>query len=380
MGFITASKNTLKKTAPIFAILSVYIVAAFAWWTYAHIASREEIYLEEVKNLELLPYKATLDIRDAVEQGMFNDTNDLKKYFYLNYPELYIEFHSLSDPMSNYMITPKNEVHEQITDRYVRKRRMYALEGFVMVSLLFWGIIWIYRSLQNRLNLKKQQSNFLLSITHELKTPLASIKLSIETLLKRPNLEREQTNTMLRNSLSDVTRLRDLVDNLLMAAQLDSHKFNLTFSPSNLSELLIETADKFVLPRNLQHRTLMQVQPNVTANIDPIAMEMVLTNLISNAFKYSPKDAPVSISLKTDQNLIRISVADQGSGISAEDKKNLFDKFYRAEDENIRKTKGTGLGLFIVKNLLNLHGATIQVHDNLPSGVIFEVTLQQHAT
>lgn len=370
----------MKKTAPIFAILSVYIVAAFAWWTYAHITSREEIYKEEIKTLELLPYKATLDIRDAVEQEMFNDTNDLKKYFSLNYPELDIQFQNSGDPLNNYVIFPREDVHDNITDRYTRKTRMYALEGFVMVSLLFWGIIWIYRSLQNRLNLKKQQSNFLLSITHELKTPLASIKLSIETLLKRPNLEKEQTNTMLRNSLSDVTRLRDLVDNLLMAAQLDSHKFNLTFSPTNLSELLIETADKFILPRNFQSRAQMQVQPDVYAYIDPIAMEMVLTNLISNAFKYSPKEAPVSVSLSADQGVIRIAVADQGSGISAEDKKNLFDKFYRAEDENIRKTKGTGLGLFIVKNLLNLHGATIQVHDNLPSGVIFEITLQQHAT
>ena len=370
----------MKKPAIIFAVLSVYIVAAFAWWTYAHIKSSKDIFVEQGKCLELLPYKASLDVRGAVDQEMFRDTVSFRSYFNFNYPELNLEFDHTQDPIFNYAITPKRSAIEAINKLYKRRVWMYGLEGVVMVLLLFWGIIWIYRSLQNRLNLKRQQSNFLLSITHELKTPIASIKLYLETLLKRPNLDKEQAEIMMRNSLSDVTRLRDLVENLLMAAQLDTHQFTLSFASINISTLIHEVADKFVLPRNLQHRLKVQIQPDVYANIDVIAMEMVIINLLSNAFKYSPDDRPVRVTLHKEGNGVIIKVIDEGKGISDEDKKSLFNKFYRAEDENVRKSKGTGLGLFIVKNLLNHHNASITANDNSPSGVIFEIILQNDVT
>lgn len=319
-------------------------------------------------------------MRGAVDQEMFNDTNNLKSYFTFNYPSLDIRFDAEYDPMYNYMIIPKESAIQAIESKYNRKFWMYTLEGLVMMSLLFWGIIWIYRSLQSRLNLKKQQSNFLLSITHELKTPLASIKLYLETLLKRPNLDRAQSETMLKNSVNDVERLRTLVDNLLMAAQLDSHRFNLVFASVNLSDFLKETAEKYMLPRNLKERFVLNIEPDVMASVDVFAMEMIINNLLSNAFKYSPADKPVSIHLNTEGQQIKIRVADEGQGIDPEHKKSLFEKFYRAEDENVRKSKGTGLGLFIVKNLINLHGGSIVVTDNVPSGIIFELTLQkQHA-
>ena len=370
----------MKKPAIIFAVLSVYIVAAFAWWTYAHIKSSKDIYIEQGKYLELLPYKASLDVRGAVDQEMFRDTVSFREYFNFNYPELNLEFDHTQDPLYNYAITPKKSSIDSINKLYTRRVWMYGLEGVVMVLLLFWGIIWIYRSLQNRLNLKRQQSNFLLSITHELKTPLASIKLYLETLLKRPNLDKVQAEIMMRNSLSDVTRLRDLVENLLMAAQLDTHKFTLSFSSIDVSALIQEVADKYVFPRNLQHRLKVQIQPGVYANVDAIALEMVIINLLSNAFKYSPNEKPVTITLQKESSEVKIKVIDEGKGISDEDKKSLFGKFYRAEDENVRKSKGTGLGLFIVKNLLNHHNATIIANDNAPSGVIFEITLQNHDT
>jgi len=345
----------VKKTGFIFLLLSVYIVAAFAWWTYAHIKSSKDLYEKEIRELELLPYKASLDVRGAVDQEMFKDTVYLKEYFYINYPALQIQFDTESDPLYNYMILPTKAAVETIEQRYKKRVWMYGLEGIVMVGLLFWGIIWIYRSLQARLKLKRQQSNFLLSITHELKTPLASIKLYLETLLKRPNLERSQSEEMMKNAITDTTRLRDLVENLLMAAQLDSHHFSLNFSPVNISNLLQDTINKFVMPRNLANRLNLQI------------------------FKYSPADKDVTIQLYKDGPHVVAQFADQGQGIAEADKKQLFNMFYRTEDENVRKTKGTGLGLYIVKNLLNLHQAQIFVNDNKPCGVIFEIRFTSHA-
>ena len=369
----------MKKPAIIFATLSVYIIAAFAWWTYAHIDARKQIYEQELDKLALLPHKSTLDLRACVDQEMFRDTNDIKNYFNINYPQLNIQFAEDQDPMYNYAIMPRQQAVDEIETRYKRKTMMYGLEGVVMVILLFWGIILIYRSQQSKLSLNKQQRNFLLSITHELKTPLASIKLYLETLIKRPNLDREQVETMMQNSLSDVGRLSELVENLLLAAQLDSHKFHLTFQEANLSALVTDTAEKYALPRNMEGRLNLEVEPNLMAKIDTVAFEMIITNLLSNAFKYSPKDKTVAVKLYKASNQIKLCVLDEGEGISEVDKKHLFDKFYRAEDENIRKSKGTGMGLFIVKTLVNLHHAQIVATDNTPNGSMFEITLNSNA-
>jgi signal transduction histidine kinase len=367
----------LNRTNIIFTFLSIYIIAAFAWWTYAHILENEEIYSLEKNQLEIACYKSTLDLNGAISQEMFNDTNGVKQYFYLHYPKLEIIF----DPQTTYdfntfLIRPKNDSYLELEKNLSRKIWMYTSEGVAMVVLLFWGIILIYRSLQNQLRLKRQQSNFLLSITHELKTPLASIKLYIETLKKR-KLDEEQTKTVLQNSLSDIARLHDLVENLLLASQLDNHKYEPVFKETDLGKLINETVDKFALPRELHFHFQKSIEQNICINADENAIIMVVTNLLSNAAKYSPKNATIEINLKQDSDKIILSVSNEGPSISEEDKKNIFTKFYRAGDENVRKTKGTGLGLFIVKNLLNLHHADIFVRDKNPQGAIFDIIFKK---
>jgi len=368
----------LNKTNIIFTFLSIYIIAAFTWWTYAHILENKEIYNLEKNKIEIDCYKATLDVNGAIAQEMFNDSNDVKKYFILNYPKLEIIFDSQTAyDFNNFLIRPKAESYKDLEKNLSRKIWMYTSEGFAMVVLLFWGIILIYRSLQNQLKLKRQQSNFLLSITHELKTPIASIKLYIETLKKR-KLDEDQTKTILQNSLNDLSRLNDLVENLLLASQLDNHKYEPVFKKVNLSELVNETIDKFALPRELQFTFKKEIEEDVYINADENAIFSVITNLLSNAAKYSPKKGVIEINLKNDADKIILSVSNNGPSISEEDKKNIFTKFFRAGDENIRKTKGTGLGLFIVKNLLNLHGAEIFVRDKYPQGAIFDITFKNN--
>ena len=140
---------------------------------------------------------------------MFNDSNDVKKYFSLHYPNLEIIFDSQSEnDFNNFLIRPKVNSYIDLEKSLTRKIYMYTSEGIAMVILIFWGIILIYRSLQNQIKLKKQQSNFLLSITHELKTPIASIKLYLETLKKR-KLDEEQTHDACTQRLdSDCTNAR----------------------------------------------------------------------------------------------------------------------------------------------------------------------------
>ena len=368
----------LNKTRVVFGVVTVYIVAAFGWWTYAHIRASTILYSSQRNHLELLCYKATLDINGAISQEIVEDTIKAKEYLQANYPQLEIVFDETLSPLDNFLIRPHMQAYSQLKDQHNRTVRMYALEGLVMMGLLFWGIIWIYRNLNNRLKLKRQQSNFLLSITHELKTPLASIKLYLETLQKR-TLDKEQAATIVSNSLEDVSRLRDLVDNVLLAAQLDNSKYELHKFEINLTDTVEKAVNRFVTPRNMESRVKMNLEKEVYFTSDATAVEMVVNNLLSNAVKYSPENGMVNITLRTTSSHILLSVSDEGQGISDEDKVSIFSQFYRSGDEQTRKSKGTGLGLYIVKNLLNLMDGEVKVKDNPTKGTTFELIFKKDA-
>jgi signal transduction histidine kinase len=248
---------------------------------------------------------------------------------------------------------------------------MYATEGIVMIILLFWGILWVYRTFEKSIKLNLQQNNFLLSVTHELKTPIASVKLYLETLLKR-DLDKEQQHIILKNSINDTNRLSVLVENLLLSAQLETNHYEPLMTKINLSELLHKIIDKYAEPRNLQERIIKNIEHQVFITGDEFAIETVVINLLNNAEKYS--DQNITILLKSDNKHIILSVSDLGIGILDDDKKRLFDKFYRVGEEQTRKTKGTGLGLFIVKKLAGIHHATIEVKNNYPNGTNFEIS------
>jgi signal transduction histidine kinase len=370
----------MNKPGIIFAFVSIYAVAAFSWWTFAHIRSSQQLYEDGKQNLELLCYKATNDVSGAIAQSLFNDTNQLKEYVTFNFPQLeiiFVEPEKQINPMDYYLIRPMKASYDKLETKRKRSVSMYGLEGVVMVILLFWGIVWIYRSLHTRLAFNKQQNNFMLSITHELKTPLASVKLYIETLLKR-DLDKEQSKLILRNSLSELVRLKDLVNNILMAAQLEDSKFHMYSTEVNLSEIASESFEKFVTPRSVQDRFNLEVEPEIYIEGDPIGLETVIINLLSNAYKYGGSTGFVTMKVFTTGERVHIIIADEGQGISEQDKKNLFKRFYRSGDEQTRKSKGTGLGLFIVKNLLNLMKGEISVRDNHPKGTIFEITFTRY--
>jgi len=368
----------VNKPRVIFIFLSVYVIAAFGWWTYAHYLSSNEIYAKQKDILELISYKATIEVNGAYNQELFNDTNDVLKFFGANYPKHEIVFDTKNDPLQNFLIRPKLGSYQEIERRYERKNFMYLLEGIVMMILLFWGIIWIYLKLQRSIEFKRNQSNFLLSVSHELKTPITSLKLNLETLLKR-DLDRGNQKSMLENSLSDIDRLKELVENILLSAQLEGKKYSLYIDEMDLSKCLDDAVNKFAeRDHSEKSRFKKNIAPEIYAQADIDAIKMVINNLLDNALKYSAPDKIVEVSLSQDEEQIVLRVADQGPGISETEIKGIFEKFYRIEDENVRKTKGTGLGLYIVKNLLILHNASIEVLKNHPSGTIFEVTLQKN--
>lgn len=247
-------------------------------------------------------------------------------------------------------------------------------EGAVFLFLLCVGAYFLHASIKKEEKLRENQQNFLLSVTHELKSPLAAIKLSLQTIVKR-DLEKQMQNSLLNNSLKDIERLDDLVENMLLATKLESRTYSFPKENFDFSELVTKITDRLqVHSCGNQQLIATAIESDIHMVGDKFALSSVVNNLVENAVKYSGPCAEVTVKLCQIDGKPFLTVSDKGLGIPDNEKMLIFDKFYRVGDENVRKYKGTGLGLFIVKEVLQNHDADISVKDNVPQGAIFEVT------
>lgn len=249
---------------------------------------------------------------------------------------------------------------------------MIVGEGSVFFLILLLGLWKIRSSIQKDIKLSRRQSNFLLSVTHELKTPLASNKLYLQTLLKRKNLQRDQQEELLSQAISENKRLEGMIENILTATRIENHRLEL-----NYEEISLNKEIKRIVENWSKERT--EVQLNLTENtiqkVDPFVLEVAVVNLLENAFKYGGNNPAIEVYLKKENGHAVIGVKDQGIGIPSKFKDSIFDKFVRIGNEETRLQKGTGLGLYIVKELLKIHGGSISYSHNEPSGSHFKITL-----
>jgi len=258
-------------------------------------------------------------------------------------------------------------------------QRMGMILGETAVFLMIFivGAYKLHRALNKERKLHTQQNNFLLSVTHELKSPLASIKLYLQTILKR-DLDLQKQQYFINNSLKDIERLDDLVENMLIATKIENKSYTFPKEVFDFSELVEKIAERLQIHSCNSQIIATELQRNIKLTGDKFALTSVVTNLIENAVKYSPPCAEVVVKLFSNNGHVHFEVADKGIGISDTEKSRIFEKFYRVGSEDTRKTKGTGLGLFIVKQVLDKHQAHIKVKNNHPSGTVFEVIFNAH--
>ena len=267
------------------------------------------------------------------------------------------------------IITNGNALNAKLHKRWL----MISSEGSVFIFLLLLGGYQIRKTLKKEAALAQQQKNFLLSVTHELKSPIASTKLQLQTLHKH-DLDRSKQKEILSNAISDTDRLNNLVENILLAAKIENSVYSIHKEKYNLSEYITQGLNQTISSFNYKQKTELDIEPNVYMSIDRTSFPSIILNLFENAVKYSPEDSKIKISLKKQNEKTILSVADEGFGISDREKARIFQKFYRVGNEETRKTKGTGLGLYIVSYLVEQHNGTISVKNNSPRGSIFEVT------
>ncbi|HVW14995.1 MAG TPA: HAMP domain-containing sensor histidine kinase [Mucilaginibacter sp.] len=256
-----------------------------------------------------------------------------------------------------------------------QRTAMILGEGSVFVLIFIVGAISLHKSIEKERKLQRQKKNFLLSVTHELKSPLASIKLLLQTIQKR-ELTKQQIQDFIGKSLLDIERLDDMVENMLLAAKIDNHSYTFPKAKFSFSALVDNVVNRLQLNKCDLNQQLInaEIEPKIEITGDKFALTSVVTNLVENAIKYSGPCEVVDVKLYSKDGKIFLEVADHGIGIADSEKTRIFDRFYRVGSEDTRNTKGTGLGLYIVKEVLDKHDASIKVRDNDPSGSIFEVT------
>ena len=252
-----------------------------------------------------------------------------------------------------------------------RKTKQYIYEGVTFLFLFLLGAIYVYRSLLKQLRYSNQQQNFMMAVTHELKTPIAITQLNIETLLKR-ELDPAQKKMLIENTLKETHRLDALCNNILLASQLDMGKYESNMQLIDLSDLIQKLIHSFQ-ERFEQRKLIITVTPSVFIQAEPLLIQLLLNNLLDNAHKYSTIATPITVLLTTQENQIQLMIKDEGVGIPMEERDKIFEKFYRIGDESTRTTKGTGLGLYLCKKISEFHQATINVEANMPNGSVFKI-------
>ncbi len=226
------------------------------------------------------------------------------------------------------------------------------------------------------INLNRRQTNFTDSVTHELKSPIASLKLCLQTLDRR-QLNPEEQADFHRCMLEDVDRLDVLINDILDAGQLDKRTIGTQYETLNLKQLL-ESCSHVVEQRyQIPESTITLTAPDCKLRAPRALFEMIVRNLMDNAIKYGGDPTEVAIeATTTPDRTLTIRVVDNGPGIAPKLRRKIFGRFVRLGVELERRTKGTGLGLYIVRSAAKQLGGNVRVHDRKDKvGSVFEVTL-----
>ncbi len=301
-------------------VLMAYLVSAFTWWTILLSQKNSEIY----------------QLKKAMSQ----------------------------------ISQPENLL--QLQKAYERSQWMVIGEGFVFAISILVSLLLINRAFWTEIKANKKLNNFLLSVTHELKTPISSLKLINHTLINKV-ISKEKSQELIRTASDETRRLESLVNNILTVTQMDNN-YHYNFENFDLNEIVhnrINRLRKVFIDYEFKFESNSDYIP---IKADKESLIKLIDNLLDNSIKYSDQSRVIEIKTKQTNKATTLVVLDYGIGIANHEKKRILDKFYRIGNEEVRASKGTGLGLFIVKEICKAHNASIQILDNKPRGSIFEIT------
>lgn len=378
--------------------INLYMLSALVWWAFALVRFQERNYESQIENLDLKKqlveakienylllhqnvglskmlktgksgntigevYKInkTMGICDSVKiKSIVNqEFKDFRVFFVTNRQRNYVEIG----------LSLREEIILEVNNTLLNKKKAWIYEGITLgiITLIIGGAMFVY--VDKILRLNAQQNNFLLAVTHELKTPISAARLALQTVKKDTSLK--LLPKMLEMANSNLLRLSNMVEQILMATRFESKFVDPVFSEKNISELIQEAIISLELTAERKGRLLTNTPDGIIGEVDEKMLKTVIKNLITNAFKYSEDESVVEIILTDSMSQYQIQVKDQGIGILDSDKKRVFEKFYRVGEEKTRSQPGSGLGLYLVKQITEMHGGKVSILDNKPQGTVF---------
>lgn len=257
--------------------------------------------------------------------------------------------------------------------KYQRQKYMIIGEGIVFAMSLIFGIWIINKAAQDEFKVAQLKNNFLVSITHELKTPIASIKMILETLQNKPDLEQQKKAKIGQSALSETNRLESMVNKLLLSAKIEDH-YQYNFEEVQLDSFITKIIDHYPFQTG-SLQVSIDCPDDLIADVDPEAFKSVIQNLVENALKYSAQESNIVLRVRREQDDFVLDCIDEGSGIADAEKKQVLEKFYRIGNEEFRSKQGSGLGLFIINEIIKAHNGQLSILDNNPKGTIIRIRI-----
>jgi signal transduction histidine kinase len=282
---------------------------------------------------------------------------------------------TLPIPFDDLEVKPNAQVWDEALDTYRRRIVMMVSEGAFFAVMLFVLIGLLLRTLRREVQLERQHRNFLSAVTHELKSPLSAMRLSLETVLSG-RADAQLSERFLRNALADADRLERLVQKVLETTRYGHRGKPPELISAKLSELVAEVVETFARSAEARGATFEhEIQEDVWAKYDREGLAIVVSNLLENAVKYGGGEPTIGVRFRLEDGSALLEVSDSGPGIQPADLPFVFHRFYRSGDEMSRTTRGTGLGLYLVRQIVEAHRGTVEIGSTGPQGTTFRVTL-----
>jgi signal transduction histidine kinase len=258
-----------------------------------------------------------------------------------------------------------------------RENLFYGALLIFVVALMFLGAFLIVRDMARETETTRLKTEFVHNISHEFKTPLTLIRLYSETLQRKNNLRNEDRLEAYEIITKESERLSHLIDNVLDFSRIEMGRKEFDFKRGHLAQNVRDTLESY---RYHLEKKGFSIKEEIASdlpemNFDEEAMASVLINLMSNAMKFSPQQKEVVVRLSKENENAVLQVADKGVGISRKEISRIFNRFYRSKSDIVSETRGSGLGLTLVKHIIDAHGGRIEVDSELGKGSVFSVIL-----
>ena len=284
--------------------------------------------------------------------------------------------HNLDDPFKGLSLGIKFQgtTAEAIGRRWVTQS--FMILGVLSV-LMIGGLVLTYRSVNKQVALARLKSDFVSNVSHELRTPLALIRLYAETLELGRITTSEKKNEYYSIIRKESERLTALINNILDFSRIEAGRKEYDFKETDIAELVRNTLDSYRFQIEQQGFALEeQIEPNIPkVRIDREAIARALVNLVNNALKYSDEEKFLGVKLYREQSVLKLEVIDRGIGIERNEQSRIFEKFYRTCDPLVHNTKGSGLGLSLVRHITEAHGGDVEVESTPGRGSKFTLKL-----